>query len=144
MSIMIKGMDLPECCDKCPFKKYIGYDRLVCGITGYRFYAFDVGWGDKPYIRHESCPLVEIPDKHGRLIDADALIECLATLLHFPSNLVNGQWIVNTLREQPTIIPAEPPSGCEDCKYWDGERCANSNGKDCHNSILWWPKEGRE
>ena len=44
--------------------------------------------------------------QHGRLIDADALTDCLATLLQFPSNLVNGQWIVNTIREQPTIIPA--------------------------------------
>lgn len=44
---------------------------------------------------------------HGRLIDADALTGSLSTLLRFPSNLVNGQWIVNTIREQPTIIEAE-------------------------------------
>jgi hypothetical protein len=60
-----------------------------------------------PENKREECPLIDIPDNHGRLIDADALVECLATLLQFPSNLVNGQWIVNTLREQPTIIPAD-------------------------------------
>lgn len=74
MGIYIKDLELPECCDKCPFKKYIGSDQLVCGITGYRFYAFDVGWGDKPYVRHESCQLVEIPH-HGRLIDADEFVK---------------------------------------------------------------------
>lgn len=75
MGIYIKGLELPECCDKCPFKSYVGVDHLECKITGYRFYVWEVGWGDKPYTRHESCPLIEIPDKHGRLIDADALYE---------------------------------------------------------------------
>lgn len=54
-----------------------------------------------------------IPDGHGRLVDVDAFMNSLATLLRFPSNLVNGQWIVNTIREQPTIIPSdkEVPDG---------------------------------
>ena len=47
------------------------------------------------------------PVPHGRLIDADALESRLSDLLMFPSNLVNGQWIINTIREIPTVIPAD-------------------------------------
>ena len=99
MSVLIRGMKLPDKPRNCRF-----YDIDPMGIR-------------KPYCSVQAvcnglkdCPLVEIPEPHGRLIDADALVDCLATLLQFPSNLVNGQWIVNTLREQPTIIPAEEGS----------------------------------
>lgn len=61
MGVMIKGMKMPTSCDNCPFKTYVGSDRLECKITGYRFYAWDVGWGDKTYTRHESCPLIAVP-----------------------------------------------------------------------------------
>lgn len=107
MGIYIKGMEMPKGCKDCGLK--VNCDECegwecVCMPLHTTIGYYDDLLSDK---RREDCPLVPVP-QHGRLIDADAFTDCLATLLQFPSNLVNGQWIVNTLREQPTIIPAEP------------------------------------
>lgn len=99
MSILIKGMEMPESCFYCPFVEKTNPDEYVCMARNEEF-SLVFGHRDK------DCPLVEIPP-HDRLIDADAFEESISTLLQFPSDLVNGQWIVNTIREQPTIIEAE-------------------------------------
>ena len=46
MSIIVKGMKMPESCEKC----FVG-DRTIC---------------------KNGCPLGALPDKHGDLIDRDA------------------------------------------------------------------------
>lgn len=113
MSILIMGMEMPECCDKCPFKSYVGVDHLKCKITGYRFYVWEVGWGDKPYTRHESCPLAPVPS-HGRLIDADAFDERVRIAggmadEELSDDFKDGiQTTLLLLKSQRTIIPAEP------------------------------------
>lgn len=61
MSILIKGMDMPISCEKCPFC----YDYLHCSIDdSLHMYLYN---------RHPNCPLIEIPTPHGRLIDANKL-----------------------------------------------------------------------
>lgn len=61
MSILIKGMDMPISCEKCP----LCCDYLYCIIDeSLRMFLYN---------RHPNCPLVEIPTPHGRLIDADLL-----------------------------------------------------------------------
>ena len=30
---------------------------------------------------------------------------------------------------------------CLDCKYLEDSNCVHSNGDNCRNSSLWWPKE---
>ena len=55
----------PKKCMNCPFIDKITYDcKLMYG-------------NDYPdfYIQYENCPLIEIPNPHGRLIDADKLLE---------------------------------------------------------------------
>lgn len=96
MSILIKGMEMPESCGWCRFEGG-GY----CFAKGEEI--LHVG---KREDVHRDCPLIELPP-HGRLIDVDALESRLSDLLMFPSNLVNGQWILNMIRETPTVIPAE-------------------------------------
>lgn len=130
MSILIKGMKMPECCDKCPFKSYVGVDHLECKITGYRFYVWEVGWCDgteKPYIRHESCPLIEVPP-HGRLIDADTLkTDCdfVHSMMMFGGQKVYTQTAIDNA---PTIIEADYPPSIPLKQVWeelfgeDGER----------------------
>ena len=88
MGIYIPGIELPK-------------DREICLRIDEKGEVYV--YGSYPTELYKAVPV----PPHGRLIAADALTDCLATLLQFPSNLVNGQWIVNTLREQPTIIPAE-------------------------------------
>ena len=56
MSVLIKGMDMPESCADC----MVSAQR--CGLW--------VGFKKKTKQRHPYCPLVEIPVPHGRLIDA--------------------------------------------------------------------------
>lgn len=70
MSILIKGIEIPECCDKCwALNDYSDYP--VCLITGEtRGYNFRIRER-----RMDKCPLVEVPTPHGRLIDADKLFK---------------------------------------------------------------------
>lgn len=61
MSIIIRGMKMPRNCTRCP-----------CSDEEARFC-----WAKAEYIpmlgKPDWCPLVELPKKHGRLIDADEL-----------------------------------------------------------------------
>ena len=71
MSILIKGMQMPKNCSDCP----PNYDMMTCMITGTRW------WSDTMVLmgfdcqesRLYDCPLVELPEHHDELIDADAL-----------------------------------------------------------------------
>lgn len=74
MSILIKGMKMPESCDICPIEG--------CEYINKKF----------------TCPLIEIPTPHGRLIDRD--------------DIYIGRWDIDSdLAEQiqnaPTILEAE-------------------------------------
>ena len=63
MSVLIKGMAMPETCKRCDFET----DELLCDLTG--------GHTDdaRKSGRLESCPLVEVKEPHGDLIDRDEL-----------------------------------------------------------------------
>ena len=74
MSILIKGMKMPEDCRDCPLEMYYmnsGETRCRAGnkILAENFKA--IPFDGRP----DWCPLVEVPTPHGRLIDADALLE---------------------------------------------------------------------
>ena len=60
MSVLVKDMDLPENCFSCPLK-----EEGFCNITN--AYAAQI------YKRNSDCPLVELPEHHGRLIDVDEM-----------------------------------------------------------------------
>lgn len=65
MSVLVKNMEMPKNCDKCPVALSGKYCRINKTYTTYI----------KLPIRPDHCPLVEIPEHHGRLIDADELID---------------------------------------------------------------------
>ena len=86
MSILIKGLNKPKTCDDCivPSSKC---DFLMK--------------------RSNNCPLIEVPDGHGRLIDIDMLHPD-----HFVSSTsTNAPIYLYISKEQidnaPTIIPAD-------------------------------------
>lgn len=88
MSVLIKGMQMPEDCFSCPLK-----EEGFCNITN--AYAAQI------YERSSDCPLVELPEHHGRLIDADALAA---------ESLMDGAYgYVDTkeIYDAPTIVEAE-------------------------------------
>ena len=83
MSVLIKGMEMPQNCEECP---------IVCriGVEGFGFHS------DK---RADDCPIVELPTPHGRLIDADALSEIAGKRC----GVIN----IRHIDEAPTIIEEE-------------------------------------
>lgn len=67
MSILIPGK-MPTCCWDCPCAyETEGVHHNYCQAVGYDTKLPDDG-------RPDWCPLIELPP-HGRLIDADALLE---------------------------------------------------------------------
>ena len=78
MSVIVKGMEMPESCDKCRFCVNGFTDEAPvyeCGAQSYDNVSVLVESGGKPFdFRPDWCPLIEIPTPHGRLIDADKLL----------------------------------------------------------------------
>ena len=62
MSILIRDMEMPKSCYRCPMAND---DFYLCGAT--EKYLEN----DSEERRPDWCTLVEIPTPHGRLIDAD-------------------------------------------------------------------------
>ena len=64
MSVIVKGMEMPRGCEDCFIADQIGIGR--CRILK-TIWDPDPGQPLRPY----DCPLRPLPEKHGRLIDAD-------------------------------------------------------------------------
>ena len=110
MSILIRGMEMPKSCDVCPF---VGtnddlmtddYRYLYCGFPYMGQFVTDY-----EATRHPDCPLVPLPEKHGRLGDLDKLEESLRMVAAYQTG-ERQQGILGcceTIRMAKTIIPAE-------------------------------------
>lgn len=101
MSILIKGMEMPKNCLDCPCCDDMGgaYCRPLQKKLGLAFASL---------YKPDDCPLISVP-KHGRLIDADALIKLLDNCM-FPSDIVTTRAVSmarNWLIDAPTIIESE-------------------------------------
>ena len=70
MAIYIKGVAKPKRCEECPFT-YVDDEHDYKPFDEYCYFT------DKiiSYGIDENCPLTEVPEPHGRLIDADVLLE---------------------------------------------------------------------
>lgn len=81
MSIIIKSMDMPENCWECTGA---GLNVSVSVFGGMCPYCEKIRTDHEMKTgRHPECPLVALPDKHGRLGDLDALIHELNNS-HYP------------------------------------------------------------
>ena len=67
MSVIVRGMEMPKGCGLCRFDDY-GYCTMAKRYSG----------GSETHGIASFCPLVELPKKHGRLIDADAFFSRLS------------------------------------------------------------------
>ena len=91
MSILIKGMEMPESCDTCFLSKW--------DTCNERFYCM-----------FDDCPLVEVPVPHGRLIDVYALIarmESDAEQMDEPVALMFTYAAIHDVKHSETVIEAE-------------------------------------
>jgi hypothetical protein len=108
MSVLIKGMKMPEKCGLCDL--FHAESPMHCTVVkGHKTVGAPYGM-----LRPDWCPLVALPDKHGRFVDADALIE-------FIDNRYDVTWkddyeggikdaytdILEKIDTMPTVIEAE-------------------------------------
>ena len=96
MSILIRGMEMPEECNACPLANY-NMGTMYCKALppspkGYHVIRFEG--------KREDCPLVEVKEPHGRLIDADETVRI------WVGATIEGS-IKPLIDARPTVIEAE-------------------------------------
>lgn len=80
MSVLIKGMNMPESCYDCP----MCYDMMECTVGTPRIGFWKKEMQAEPFDfcaeRHPRCPLVPaadvVPVRHGRLLNPNPYGEC--------------------------------------------------------------------
>lgn len=101
MSVIVKGMEMPKCCAYCE----IQYDG-VCEMNTVESID-DIAYDGRP----DWCPLVELPEKHGRLVDVDYLKEhiyaCATNGRPLHSIFSDISEFMDAVDSIPTIIEAE-------------------------------------
>ena len=104
MAILIKGMGMPSKCIRCPVNVYgrclVNDDKDVIKATA-------------DAVRDKDCPLIEVPEPHGDLIDANEMfvefvIEGQRSKRYKLGEKweLNGEEIRSVISRLPTIIPA--------------------------------------
>ena len=116
MSVIVKGMRMPDTCEECQVSCEVGSD-LYCQVT-------DEGneWGWKKSengfeARPDWCPLVELPEKHGPMIDRNELEKAVLKWLppdpcgreekEYPFETDICVSMMMEIEEQETIVEAE-------------------------------------
>ena len=84
MGVYIKEMEMPQSCSGCRFW------TITSCIASYQ--------GEK------SCPLIEVPEPHGRLIDADEFLKRAIGTKCFHGDI--ALMLEELVGESTTIIPA--------------------------------------
>ena len=90
MSVLVKGMEMPKNCTFC---------EMWHGVDCHPYQGIS-----PPKSRPDHCPIIEIPP-HGRLIDADKLLEYWQP---DHDRLFVVDYFIHTIEHAKTIIPAEP------------------------------------
>ena len=86
MSVIVKGIKMPDCCEHC-YLEHFG----ICTPTRSTVSIPDLNK------KLDNCPLVELPERHGRLIDADTL------RITSPSDI----YVRDFLADAPAVLEAE-------------------------------------
>ena len=96
MSILINGMSLPSSCANCEWSRA---SKMDLGMSCCCWIAKKSGSMDAAKKgRLSFCPLIEVPNQHGRLIDGDRAVEALNfDYAYAAAKLIEGM---------PTIIEA--------------------------------------
>ena len=96
-SVLVKGMKMPDSCYHCKIAESCGH--------------YIANYTDR---RHPDCPLIALPDHHGRLGDLDALCEGLLerwsvaeTRKEELIKAVMADVVTPIIACQPTIVESE-------------------------------------
>lgn len=91
--VLIRGMEKPRHCLRCPLRDK-GDDHCVLQPESVETESWE--------FQMEHCPIVHLPEGHGRLIDADALGDFPYNISFCDEGDVEN-WIASAL----TVVPAE-------------------------------------
>ena len=106
MGVYVKGMKMPKECRECYLLEYYEYlGETQCSIT-----RMMLAEREKPISfdgRPSWCPLVEVPEPHGRLIDAEKLKNEYPhdTDWDYPVN--TNSYVCESIDNASTVIEAE-------------------------------------
>ena len=95
MSVIVMGMEMPERCETCDLICDDDSGLEVCCCTGEIV-------DREEQARPRWCPLRPLPEKHGRLIDANALVGRFE-----PKQAYFTEAIICKLANAPIIVEAE-------------------------------------
>ena len=103
--VLIRGMEMPENCGNCFFCD----DWAKCQLLNLNN-IFD--YCKDGIERPAKCPLVPLPERHGRLIDADAFLAAMRPLCKEDAQAActletAKQLIYLAISSAPTVIPVE-------------------------------------
>ena len=111
MSVLIKGMGMPENCDECPLGEYEDSEWFTCSLMNVA--CRHIAQCD----RLDGCPLVELPEHHGDLIDKHMLWNAIFVTrsgVKIPFIGRDGQAIKiplanlgQIIKRQPTVLEKE-------------------------------------
>ena len=80
MSVLVKNMEMPKDCRECRIMEY--HSNLGETWCAPAVGLLAVNFKPIPFDgRPDWCPLVELPEKHGRLIDADAFAKRIKSII---------------------------------------------------------------
>jgi len=102
MSVLIRGMEMPKNCMSCPFPA-VGVDAYYCHCPTQDGKEYDFKYADTI---PDTCPLVEIPTPHGRMIAGKTITEIRyhdADGYH----IVNGEQLCELEIDAETVIEPE-------------------------------------
>lgn len=108
--ILIRGMEMPNNVFDCPLNSFgtcnLAQDETNCDCIGNS--------------RPEWCPLVPLPEGHGKLKDSTEIIgkikekycgSCLCPPTSFNCQLCKITKVIEIIKNAPTIVPAEGGEG---------------------------------
>ena len=97
MGIYVKGMRMPRSCFECKLDLRTDVCQAFCEWNAEHPYSI------RGKDRLPDCPLVEVPEPHGRLVDADVLMN-VYTKHEFSSDMGDAMEVLDNF---PTVIEAE-------------------------------------
>lgn len=108
MSVIVKGMEMPNACCYCPCS-----DSAGCAVTGRAMTTEEMA-GQLGDI--DNCPLRPLPEKHGRLIDADDMERFMSDTVQgdirqYPYSDTLWDMAFKWIDSRPTIVEAEGDDG---------------------------------